>query len=89
MRGNNMLRQPIKIISIKKIAVTAGPLPGFDITTPIADHDRLAKVKLPFIGKVKQKAGFGLATSAWRFQGRGNSKRVMRTIGNILYFTTN
>ncbi len=89
MRDDNLLRQPVKIIAIKKIAMTAGPLPGFNITAPVPYHDRLAKVKLPFIGKVKQKAGFRLATSAWCFQRLGNSKWVMRTIGNILYFTAN
>ena len=89
MRDDYLLRQPIKIITIKKIAVTAGPLPGFDITALVAYHDRSVKVKFPFIGKVKQQAGFGLATSAWCFQRLCNSKRVMWTIGNILYFTAN
>ena len=64
MCGDNPLRQPIKIITIKKIAVTAGPLSSFNITASV-DHDRLTQVKLPFIGKFKQKAGFGLATLTW------------------------
>ena len=89
MRFDDLLRQMIEIITIKKIAVTAGSLPGFNITIPVTDHNRLAKVKLPFIGEVKQKARFGLATSAWCSQRCGNSKWVLRTIGNILYFTAN
>ena len=87
MLGNNLLGQPIEIDTIKKIAVAAGPLSGLNITAPITDHDRLAKVNLPFIGEVKQKAWFGLTTLAWCFQRLGNSKRVMWTKGNIPYFT--
>ena len=89
MLENNLLGKPIEIDTIKKIAVAAGPLSGLNITAPITDHNRLAKVNLPFIGEVKQKAWFGLTTSAWCFQRLGNSKWVMWTKGNVMYFTAN
>ena len=61
MYVNDLLCEMVQINAIKKISITASTLASLNITAAITNHHGTAEINLPFIGKVKQKAGLRLA----------------------------